>query len=49
MLAVDRGGTTTPNPEPDFRLRGGDRLLAFGSGPSLARACSALGVERETG
>ncbi|MCP5067873.1 MAG: hypothetical protein GY946_15035 [bacterium] len=47
VLAVDRGGITTTNPSPDYRLRGGDRLLAFGSGEALARACSILGVGRE--
>ncbi len=30
VLAVDRGGHTTPNPEADFALRAGDRLLVFG-------------------
>ncbi len=47
VLAVDRGGTTTPNPEADYRLRPGDRLLAFGSGEALARACASLGALRD--
>jgi len=48
VLAVDRDGTTTANPPPDFRLRGGDRLLAFGSGAALARAGALFGVDRES-
>lgn len=47
VLAIDRGGTTAANPPPDYRLRGGDRLLVFGSGKAVARACAALGVRRE--
>jgi CPA2 family monovalent cation:H+ antiporter-2 len=36
VLAVERGGVTQPNPRPDEALRGGDRVLAFGSGTALA-------------
>ncbi len=47
VLAVDRSGTTTPNPAPDFVLQPGDRLLAFGSGPALARLTTMLGASRD--
>ncbi|MAE94130.1 MAG: hypothetical protein CL910_05665, partial [Deltaproteobacteria bacterium] len=47
VLAIERAGTTFQNPSPDFALHGGDRLLAYGNGPALGRACAALGIERE--
>lgn len=31
IIAVQRGGQTTPNPEPDFELVGGDILVAIGT------------------
>jgi CPA2 family monovalent cation:H+ antiporter-2 len=30
VVAVERGGVTTPNPDPSFVVRAGDRLLALG-------------------
>lgn len=45
VLAVDRGGTNTPNPGPDFGVQGGDRLLLFGPGDACGRARSLLGAE----
>jgi CPA2 family monovalent cation:H+ antiporter-2 len=44
ILAVDRGGTTTPNPPPSFAIRAGDRLLVFGGTETVARARNLLGV-----
>jgi CPA2 family monovalent cation:H+ antiporter-2 len=45
VLAVDRGGTNTPNPGPDFGVQGGDRLLLFGPGDACGRARSLLDAE----
>ena len=45
ILAVDRGGTTSPNPPPSFAIRAGDRLLVFGGSEKLARARDLLGIE----
>lgn len=47
VLAVDRAGTTTQNPPPDFTLQAGDRVLAYGNGQAVARACTILGVARD--
>jgi len=45
ILAVDRGGATSPNPPPSFAIRAGDRLLVFGGSEKLARARDLLGIE----
>jgi len=37
VLAVERGGVTTPNPAAVFPLAAGDRLLVFGGNPEIAR------------
>jgi len=42
VLAVERGGFTTPNPGPEFVLRAGDRLLVFGGSEAMARARALL-------
>ncbi len=44
VLAVDRGGTTSSNPQPSFPIRAGDRLLVFGGTEKVARARDLLGV-----
>jgi CPA2 family monovalent cation:H+ antiporter-2 len=44
ILAVDRGGTTTPNPPPSFAIRAGDRLLVFGGSESVSRTRELLGI-----
>jgi CPA2 family monovalent cation:H+ antiporter-2 len=44
ILAVDRGGTTSPNPPPSFAIRAGDRLLVFGGSETVARTRELLGV-----
>ena len=36
VLAVDRDGQSIANPEPDFTLAGGDRLLVMGDSASLS-------------
>jgi CPA2 family monovalent cation:H+ antiporter-2 len=45
ILAVDRGGATSPNPPPSFAIRAGDRLLVFGGSEKLARVRDLLGIE----
>ena len=45
VLAVDRGGQTTPNPLPSYAIRAGDRLLVFGGAEMVARARDLLGIE----
>ena len=44
ILAVDRGGTTSPNPPPSFAIRAGDRLLVFGGSEAMARTRDLLGT-----
>ena len=44
ILAVDRGGTTSPNPPPSFAIRAGDRLLVFGGSETVARTRELLGI-----
>ncbi len=44
ILAVDRGGTTSPNPPPSFAIRAGDRLLVFGGPGEVSRARELLGI-----
>ena len=44
ILAVDRGGTTSPNPPPSFAIRAGDRLLVFGGPGEVTRARDLLGI-----
>ena len=38
VLAVDRGGVTVPNPEPEMVLWAGDRVLVFGGAEAVSRA-----------
>jgi len=45
ILAVERGSQTTPNPEADMELRGGDRLLVFGARSTVAAARKLLGPD----
>lgn len=44
ILAIEREGVPTPGPQPDFVLREGDRLLAFGDGATLRRLRELLGI-----
>jgi CPA2 family monovalent cation:H+ antiporter-2 len=37
ILAVRRGGDTTPNPPPDFRIRSGDSMLVLASPEDLSQ------------
>jgi CPA2 family monovalent cation:H+ antiporter-2 len=37
VIVVEREGASIPNPEPDFPLRAGDRLLVVGSADALGR------------
>jgi CPA2 family monovalent cation:H+ antiporter-2 len=37
VLAVARGEASFPNPDADFELRGGDRLLVFGAPDAVSR------------
>jgi CPA2 family monovalent cation:H+ antiporter-2 len=43
ILAVERDGVPTPGPQPDFALRAGDRVLAFGDGSAIERLRELLG------
>jgi CPA2 family monovalent cation:H+ antiporter-2 len=43
VLAIERGGSTTPNPPPDHGLEAGDRLLVFGGAAELGRVRKLLG------
>jgi len=45
VLAVQRGGVSIPNPDADFELRSGDRLLVFGEAEAVARLKALLGRE----
>ena len=48
VLAVDRGGVTVPNPDPEMMLYAGDRVLVFGGGEAVAKARRILeGLEGE--
>ena len=44
ILAIERDGVPTPGPPPDFALREGDRVLAFGDGEALQRLRDLLGI-----
>jgi CPA2 family monovalent cation:H+ antiporter-2 len=44
ILAIERAGVPTPGPQPDFALREGDRVLAFGDSAALQRLRELLGV-----
>jgi CPA2 family monovalent cation:H+ antiporter-2 len=37
IVAVARAGSTTPNPDPSFRVHAGDRLLALGTPDAIER------------
>jgi CPA2 family monovalent cation:H+ antiporter-2 len=37
VVAVERAGVTHPSPEPGFRVRGGDRLLALGAPEAIEK------------
>ena len=43
VLAIDRGGSTVPNPAPDMVIQPGDRVLVFGGGEVVARSKAILG------
>ena len=43
VLAMERGGITTPNPGPSQSLEAGDRLLVFGGYSEIARLRELLG------
>jgi CPA2 family monovalent cation:H+ antiporter-2 len=43
VLAVDRGGVTSPNPPPSHTIQAGDRLLVFGSASAVSRLRESLG------
>jgi CPA2 family monovalent cation:H+ antiporter-2 len=45
VLAVERGGVTTPNPAASHSLEAGDRLLVFGGTPEIARVRELLAGE----
>jgi len=47
VLAVERGGITTPNPPASHSLEAGDRLLVFGGNPEIARVRALLAGEGE--
>ena len=47
VLAIDRGGMTLPNPEPEMVLRAGDRVLVFGGSEAVERARQIVGTRRE--
>ncbi len=49
VLAVDRGGTTLPNPAPSFALQPGDRLLTLGTPDALAALHALLAAPRGGG
>jgi CPA2 family monovalent cation:H+ antiporter-2 len=49
ILAVERAGRTTANPDPDFPLVAGDRLLAYGRAENLRRLRRLLAGESEGG
>jgi CPA2 family monovalent cation:H+ antiporter-2 len=42
VLAVERGDVTEPNPDADFALKGGDRLLVSGKAEEVARLYALL-------
>ena len=43
VVAVERAGATTPNPDPGFRIQRGDRLLALGGPEAIERLHELLG------
>jgi len=49
VLAIDRGGHTTPNPSPSTTLRSGDRLLLFGGREAVARLRALLEEQGRAG
>jgi CPA2 family monovalent cation:H+ antiporter-2 len=49
VVAVERSGSTTPNPDPSFQIRRGDRLLVLGSPETIEQLRALLGHEPETG
>jgi CPA2 family monovalent cation:H+ antiporter-2 len=46
VLAIERGGRTTPNPPPQHELAAGDRLLVFGGAAELGRVRALLAEAR---
>jgi Trk K+ transport system NAD-binding subunit len=36
-VTIERAGSTTPSPDPSFRIQRGDRLLALGSPEAVER------------
>jgi CPA2 family monovalent cation:H+ antiporter-2 len=49
VLAIDRGGVTVPNPDPEMVIHEGDRVLVFGGSDAVARAKEILGCEEDGG
>ena len=47
VVAIERAGSTTPSPDPSFKVRRGDRLLALGSPEAIDRLRALLGHEPE--
>lgn len=47
VVAIERAGSTTPSPDPSFKVRRGDRLLALGSPEAIERLRALLGHEPE--
>jgi len=43
VVAVERSGSTTPNPDPSFQIQRGDRLLVLGSPETIERLRGLLG------
>ncbi|MBW2384246.1 MAG: TrkA C-terminal domain-containing protein, partial [Deltaproteobacteria bacterium] len=46
VLAVEHDGASTTNPEPDFPIQPGDRLLVLGHKENLTRLVSLLSATR---
>jgi CPA2 family monovalent cation:H+ antiporter-2 len=44
VLAVQRGGVTTPNPPPEFAIRAGDSLLVLASPTAVRQLRDLLGI-----
>jgi CPA2 family monovalent cation:H+ antiporter-2 len=47
VVAVERSGSTTPNPDPSFQIQRGDRLLVLGSPESIERLRRLIGHDSE--
>ena len=46
VIAVLRGGTAIPNPQPQERIEGGDTLMVVGDREQVARAASEIRAHR---